>query len=218
MDATQPLKLWYKQPASRWIDALPLGNGRLGAMVFGQTQDDTWQLNEDSVWYGGAQDRHPPDAFKYLPQLRNLLSSGRLQEAEDLAEKAFFATPSSQRHYEPLGTLMVRTDHAADRVSNYERSLDINTATCCVSYEVDGVHYLRSVLASAPHDVIVGRWEASHQGKISWDLRVSRGDGPCLYVDSIESLSPSGLVMTAKTGGDGVGVCLMVNVRVDQGE
>jgi alpha-L-fucosidase 2 len=96
------LKLWYKKPANLfkgWNEALPLGNGRLGAMVFGGVQTERIQLNEDSVWYGGPRDRNNPDAFGNLQKIRDLIKNGKINEAEKLAVMALSGVPEGQRHY-----------------------------------------------------------------------------------------------------------------------
>src|SRR5690606_35740522 len=105
-------KLWYRNPAEVWEEALPVGNGRLGAMVFGRVDREHIQLNEDSLWYGGPQDRLNPDAPKYLPKIRELLFNGQIKEAERLAILALTGMPETQRHYVPLGDLYL--DFGAD--------------------------------------------------------------------------------------------------------
>lgn len=102
---TDDLKLWYKEPANNWDEALPTGNGRLGGMVFGNIYSERIQLNEDSVWYGGPMDRNNPDASKNLDKIRSLLMEGKIKEAEELSALALSGTPECQRHYETLGDL-----------------------------------------------------------------------------------------------------------------
>jgi len=118
-------KLLYYKPAQDWNSALPIGNGRLGGMVFGHIQNEKIQLNEDSVWYGGPRDRNNPDTLDYLPEVRRLLSVGSLKEAEKLAALSFPGIPEGQRHYEPLGDLLLNFDHMESDYSNYRRELDI---------------------------------------------------------------------------------------------
>jgi hypothetical protein len=150
-------ELWYERSASDWNEALPVGNGRLGAMVYGRTDTEMLSLNEDSVWYGGPQDRNPRDAFNYLPQLRRAVRAGDHQEAEKLATRAFFANPISQRQYEPLGTLFLDFGHRSDYISGYRRWLNIEDATANVEYRYQGHHVKRTVLASYPDNVIAIR-------------------------------------------------------------
>ncbi|CAI7669686.1 unnamed protein product [Penicillium viridicatum] len=150
-------ELWYQQPAEDWNSALPVGNGRLGAMVYGRTDTEMLQLNEDSVWYGGPQDRNPRDALEYLPRLREAIRAENHVEAEKIAKLAFFANPISQRNYEPLGNLFLDLGHDPSQVTSYRRSLDLASATAHVSYEYQGVRFERQVLASYPDDVLAIR-------------------------------------------------------------
>ncbi|EQB59254.1 hypothetical protein CGLO_00392 [Colletotrichum gloeosporioides Cg-14] len=150
----QPLLLHYESPASEWSEALPIGNGRLGAMVHGRTQTELLQLNEDSVWYGGPQDRTPKDALRHLPKLRQLIRDEKHAEAESLVREAFFATPASMRHYEPLGTCTIEFGHAVEDVTNYRRYLCLETSQTTVEYRCRGVSYRRDAIASFPDNVL----------------------------------------------------------------
>lgn len=116
----QHLHLHYNQPSKQWSEALPVGNGRLGAMAHGRTTTELLQLNEDSVWYGGPQNRTPRDAYRNLPLLRQLIREGRHAEAEELVRTAFFASPASMRHYEPLGNCYLEFGH--EHTSGYRRA------------------------------------------------------------------------------------------------
>ncbi|KAF4808304.1 Alpha-L-fucosidase 2 [Colletotrichum siamense] len=157
----QPLLLHYASPASEWSEALPIGNGRLGAMVHGRTQTELLQLNEDSVWYGGPQDRTPKDALRHLPKLRQLIRDEKHAEAESLVREAFFATPASMRHYEPLGTCTLEFGHAVEDVTDYRRYLCLKTAQTTVEYRCRGVSYRRDAIASFPDNVLAFRVVAS---------------------------------------------------------
>jgi alpha-L-fucosidase 2 len=211
-----PLRLWYKDPASKWPDALPIGNGRLGAMMFGEVQQERWQLNEDSVWYGCATDRNPKDALKYLPELRKLLNDGRLKEAEDLVGMAFIGMPEAQRHYEPLGQINLTFPHSKDKMTNYQRHLDLSDAVTGVFYELDGVCYSRESFSSNPDSVIATRFSASHPSMISFNMRLFRGLDTNVYMDSIEVIGTT-LVMRAQTGGNGIELCLVATVVAEGG-
>lgn len=147
-------QLWYNNPASQWNEALPVGNGRLGAMVYGRTETELIQLNEDSVWYGGPQNRLPEDALDNLPRLRELIQKGSHKEAERLARRAFFANPNSQRRYEPLGSLFLEFGHSYKEVKSYRRSLDLEHGISHVQYEYDSITIHRQVLASYPDNVL----------------------------------------------------------------
>ena len=228
--------LWYKEPARKWPDALPIGNGRFGAMVFGQVQKERWQLNEDSVWYGSPNDRNPKDALKYLPELRKLLDEGRLREAEDLVETAFVGMPESQRHYESLGLVNLIFPHREKETSNYKRSLDLENAVTSVSYDVEGVRHSREIFASNPANVIAAKFSASKPGNVTFNIRIIRQAGMPIqdrspdaremdpegvdtnvYMDTVTA-SNNCLVMKAQTGGDGVKLCLTATVTVERGE
>jgi len=154
MDNPHEWKIWYDQPALQWEEALPIGNGRLGAMVFGNTNIDTMILNEDSVWYGGQIDRCSKDGHKHLAKLRELIRNGHQVEAEKLAELAFFSSPLGQRHYEPLANCAIEFGHHLDKVTNYHRELDLSNASVRISYQLNNVTYTRSTFASFPDEVL----------------------------------------------------------------
>lgn len=236
MEQQERVQLWYREPARVWPNALPIGNGRLGAMVWGQVRKERWQLNEDSVWYGGPRDRNPKDALKYLPTIRQLLDQGRLAEAERLWELAFIATPQSQRHYETLGQADLIFPHGEHEVSGYRRWLDLETATAGVSYDVGGVTFTREVLASHGAGVIAAQFTASTPGALNFDLRIIRQGGTPphergpgarplrpeesdtnVYLDWVRPVNDDTLVMKAREGGGGVEICLAATVRIENG-
>ena len=130
------MSLWYRKPASDWNEALPIGNGRLGGMVFGDTFRERVQLNEDSVWYGGHMDWNNPDALAYLPDIRRMIAECRLSEAEKLAAAALSGTPQQMRHYTTLGELYLEFGHW--EVMDYRRSLDLERGVASVAYEAEG--------------------------------------------------------------------------------
>src|SRR5690606_19010665 len=132
-------RLWYKKPAADWNEALPIGNGRLGGMIFGTVKREHVQLNEDSIWYGGPVDRNNPDALRYLPKIRELLFKGEIKKAEQLAAMALSGTPEGQRHYQPLEDLFLNLHLDESRVESYQRELDISQGVARVSYLYDGV-------------------------------------------------------------------------------
>ena len=116
-------QLWYQQPASDWNEALPLGNGRLGGMVFGTASCEQIQVNEDSVWYGGPMDRNNPSAKEKLPQIRSLILEGRIHEAERLCKQAIGGTPQGMRIYQTLGDIAIDYDLQDAQITQYELSL-----------------------------------------------------------------------------------------------
>jgi len=195
------LKLWYKKPANLykgWNEALPLGNGRLGAMVFGGVQTERIQLNEDSVWYGGPRDRNNPDAPENLPKIRELIKNGKIHEAERLAVMALSGVPEGQRHYEPLGDVFIEFD-GHNHYCNYTRELDIEQAISRVYYTVEDTSYCREIFSSAPNQVIVMRFKSSGPKKISFRCILRRAR----YFEKVTSFSNNTLVMNEKCGGEG---------------
>src|SRR5437763_1938187 len=105
---SQSMVLWYRQPATKWVEANPVGNGRLGAMVFGRVNEERIQLNQDTVWAGESRDRNNPEARKAVPEIRRLLFAGKVAEAQELANKAMLAIPRRMPPYQPLGDIWLR--------------------------------------------------------------------------------------------------------------
>ncbi|UCD52426.1 MAG: glycoside hydrolase family 95 protein, partial [Phycisphaerales bacterium] len=160
------LKLWYAEPAAEWMQALPVGNGRLGAMVFGGTAEARYQLNEDSLWCGGPHDYARDGAAQYLPQIRQLLFEGKQREAEQLAMEHFMSTPLRQVPYQPFGDLRL-TFPGHDEVEAYHRQLDLDTAIARTTYRVDGVTYTRETFVSFPDQVVVVRLSCDQPGALN---------------------------------------------------
>jgi len=165
--------LWYKQPASIWTEALPVGNGRLGAMIFGGTTSERLQLNEDSVWSGGFRDRNNPDAKKTLAEIRSLLREGKIPEAENLSRYALTGTPEYQRTYQTLGDLFLNFQNIPEP-SEYKRGLSLDEAIAFTEFKADGYTYIREVFASAPADVIVIKLKTENPNGLSFDARLVR--------------------------------------------
>jgi alpha-L-fucosidase 2 len=208
-----PLSLWYRAPAadrplvprpsgrganSEWVRALPVGNGRLGAMVFGGVVNERLQLNEDTLWAGRPYDPVNPEAKDALPEVRRLLAAGQYREAAQLTGQKVMAKPLAQMPYQVLGDLWLAFP-AATTVENYRRDLDVATATTRVSYTAGGVSFTREVFASAPDDVIVVRLTASHPGQISFESRLVTPQRA-----TTEATSSGDLVMRGRNG-DGNG-------------
>ncbi|THF77765.1 glycoside hydrolase family 95 protein [Cohnella fermenti] len=167
----------YDEPAHDWNEALPVGNGRLGGMIFGGVGEETVQFNEDSIWYGGYRNRNNPDALDNLPEVRRLVFEGKLKEAHRLAEAALSATPRSERHYLTAGNLLLRFDHPAGETTGYRRELDLETAIASTVYEIGGVAYRREVFCSYPDQVMVVRLRADRPGSLSFNARFERNKG-----------------------------------------
>jgi alpha-L-fucosidase 2 len=164
------LVLWYEKPAREWVEALPIGNGRLGAMVFGATASERLQLNEDTLFAGGPYDPTNREALAALPEARQLIFAGKYQEAHDLIGAKMMATPIKQMPYEPIGDLRLAFP-GHDTVSGYRRELDLDTAIVKVSYAAGGVHFIREVFCSPVDQVIVVRITADRPGQISFASR-----------------------------------------------
>ncbi|MNM16674.1 hypothetical protein D3C81_269250 [compost metagenome] len=194
-------RLWYCSPASEWNEALPIGNGRLGAMIFGGVREEKLQLNEDSVWYGGPRDRNNGDALANLPKLRELIMEGRLREAEELANLALTGLPESQRHYLPLGDLLLRFDGQNETISDYARELDLKSGVHRVRYRTGGTMFEREMFASYPDQVILVNLTADRSGSLSFKARFDRSHWR--YLEKTEKWGHDGLVMRGSAGGEG---------------
>ena len=163
-----PHLLWYGKPAARWVEALPVGNGRLSAMIFGGVGQERLQLNEGTLWAGGPYDPVNPDAKEALPRVRQLVNEANYRDAARLISEKVMAKPLTQMPYQTVGDLML-TFTGATNAQHYQRDLDLDTATATVSYVADGVRFTREVFASAPDNVIVVRLTADQPGRISFD-------------------------------------------------
>jgi alpha-L-fucosidase 2 len=155
--AQSPLTLWYRQPAEQWVEALPVGNGRIGAMVFGTPGRERIQFNESTVWTGEPHDYAHYGASKYLGQIRELLWAGKQKEAEDLAWKEFMSVPPRQRAYQALGDLEIDFPTVTGPVADYRRALDLDTGIATVEFSHGGRTYRREVFADYPSNVVVVR-------------------------------------------------------------
>ncbi len=167
------LKLWYKQPAGAWTQALPVGNGRMAAMVFGDIGKEHLQLNEDTVWSGEKRDRANPEASKAFPEVRRLLMEGHPAQAQALADRTMISIPRALPVYQTLGDLWLDFG-ASGGSSDYRRELDLDTGIVTVRYIAGGVHYVREVFASAPGRCIVVRLTADKPGSISLHATITR--------------------------------------------
>ncbi|WP_375448585.1 glycoside hydrolase N-terminal domain-containing protein [uncultured Fibrella sp.] len=162
------LKLWYTSPAGQtWENALPIGNGRLGAMIYGNVPREIIQLNEHTVWSGSPNRNDNPDALAALPEVRRLIFDGKQKEAEQLANKAMISKKSQGQLFQPVGNLHL-TFEGHENVTNYYRDLDIERAVAKTSYTVAGVTYTREMLASIPDQVLVMRLTASKPGSLAF--------------------------------------------------
>ena len=163
-----PLKLWYKQPSGKvWENALPIGNGRLGAMVYGNVEKEIIQLNEHSVWSGSPNRNDNPEALAALPEIRKMIFEGNHKEAEKLANKAIITKKSHGQMFQPVGSLNL-TFEGHEKYSDYYRELDIEKAISKTSYTVNGITYTREALASFADRVIVVRLSTNKAGSLAF--------------------------------------------------
>jgi alpha-L-fucosidase 2 len=161
------LSLWYRQPAAQWEAALPVGNGRLGAMVFGGASHERYQLNEDTLWAGGPYDPVNPQALAALPEVRRLVFDGKYADAGKLINAKVISRPASQMAYETVGDLLLDFPEA-DSVENYRRDLNLDTAVTTVEYSENGTRFTRQVFASPVDQVIVVRLTADKKASVSF--------------------------------------------------
>ncbi|HEV2863182.1 MAG TPA: glycoside hydrolase family 95 protein [Pyrinomonadaceae bacterium] len=161
------LSFWYRHPAAFWTEALPVGNGRLGAMVFGGVTSERLQLNEDTLWAGGPYDPNNPDALAALPEARRLLFEGKYAEAHKLVGEKMMAKPLKQMPYQTVGDLLL-TFPAINSVAGYRRDLNLDTAVARVAYTAGGVRFTREVFSTAVDQVIVVRLTADRPGQITF--------------------------------------------------
>ncbi|HEX6717873.1 MAG TPA: glycoside hydrolase family 95 protein [Pyrinomonadaceae bacterium] len=161
------LVLWYDKPATEWTEALPIGNGRLGAMIFGGFASEQLQLNEDTLYAGSPYDPNNPEALKALPEARRLIFAGKYKEAHDLVGAKMMAQPLKQMPYEPVGDLRLSFP-GHDNATNYRRELDLNTAITRVSYDLGETTFTREVFASPVAQVIVVYLSASRPGRLNF--------------------------------------------------
>jgi alpha-L-fucosidase 2 len=169
------LQLWYPQPAQRWEEALPVGNGRLGAMVFGGVSKELIQLNEDSVWSGHRYYTEKPEVRENIAQVRELLFAGKYPEAQALVEKHMTTKPDPRYGaYQPLGDLSLDFNLPPGEVRDYRRELCLDLALAKTTFQIDGVEFTREVFASAPDQVLLIHLTASKPGMISFKTSLGR--------------------------------------------
>lgn len=163
--------MWYNQPAEQWEDALPVGNGRIGAMVFGKYGEEKIQLNEETYWSGGPYSTVVKGGYKKLPEIQKAIFDGEPIKAHQLFGRHLMGYPVEQQKYQALANLhLFFTDQ--DTATHYRRSLDLKTGLISVSYKVDGVTYKREVIASAPDQTIAIRLTADKPGSISFETQL----------------------------------------------
>ena len=220
------LALWYDKPARQWIEALPVGNGRLGCMVFGGVDAERLQLNEVSVWSGSPQDSDNSDALAALPEVRRLLFDGKYTQANALAMKKLICKGVGTRGagsandpfgcFQTLGDLVLKFD-APGQISDYRRTLDLETAVAAVSYRLGDATFKREVFSSAPDQVLVVRMTCDKPGKIRFTANLTRPERFATAADGSDGLVMSGQLKDGLNGANGMKYIARVKAVADGG-
>lgn len=197
--AAEPLTLWYRQPAQQWVEALPVGNGQIGAMIFGGTTNERIQFNEHTLWTGAPRDYSHPGASNHLAAIRQLLFDGKQKEAEQLAMKEFMSVPLRQMAYQPFGDL--RLEFPGHEVATlYRRELDLNDAIARTSYKVGTIHYERETFASAPDNVLVTRVRSDLPGHLTFHVSLDSPHWSTVAGEGRNELLLTGLLTNTYNG------------------
>jgi len=183
------MKLWYQQPAKEWTEALPVGNGRLGAMIFGGTENERLQFNEDTLWTGQPHEYQHGGAVAYLPVVRKLLFEGKQREAENLAGQQMMSVPLGQEKYQPFADLRLNFP-GHEQPTDYRRELDIDSSLATVRYRVGDTEFVREVFCSFPDQVIVVRLTCDQPGQLTFSAKLDspHSDSQTLAVDNTLAL------------------------------
>ncbi|WP_028916160.1 glycoside hydrolase family 95 protein [Pseudoxanthomonas sp. J35] len=193
--APPPLKLWYPRPATQWVEALPLGNGRLGAMAWGGGRYERLQLNEDTLYAGRPYDPTPPGALAALPEVRRLLFAGRYAEAEALAEAEMMGRPKKQMPYQPLGDLRLDFLEIAE-LNGYRRELDLDRALATSTFEARGMQHTRQVFVSAVDQCLVVRLSGDRPRRIGLRIGLDSDHAEA----TVEADGGDGLLLRGRNG------------------
>ncbi|MDR0267204.1 glycoside hydrolase family 95 protein [Paenibacillus sp.] len=210
--SSKPCKFIEVEPAKTWTEAFPIGNGRLGGMIFGGIQAERIQLNEDSLWYGGPKGNDNPAALWKLPEIRKLLLEGKPQEAEKLALLHMTNAPHYFGPYQPLGDLLIHLE-GQEQAVDYRRELNLQAGVAKISYKIGTTQYEREVFATAADEVLIIRLTASKPRALTLTARLSRRpyDGEVIR-------STSGIAMKGQSGPDGVHYATVVHAVTEGGE
>jgi alpha-L-fucosidase 2 len=196
-ETTSPLTLGYTNAAVKWTEALPIGNGRLGAMIFGGVEREHLQLNENTLWAGAPYDPSNTNALAALPEARKLIFDGKFEEAHKLIGEKMMAVPLREMPYQTLGDLFLAVP-VNGAVENYRRDLDLDTAIATVNYTANGVHFKREIFSSAVDQVIVIRLTADQPGHISFSASLATPQNASFNVDRTNTLVMSGTAGAAR--------------------
>lgn len=215
--ANQLNKLWYEKPASLWEEALPLGNGRLGAMVYGDPAHENIQLNENTFWAGGPHNNLNPAALQSLPEIRRLIAAGDYSAAEELAAKTITSQGANGMPYQTAGNLHVEfPEHT--KVNHYYRDLDIGNAVATTTYQVGDVIFTREVFSSFVDQVIVVKLSASKPRQLSFSTYLSHPDQMKVELDGDIGLLMQGVSKDHEGIKGAVKLAALMNVQVTGGQ
>jgi len=198
-DNSKKMELWYTAPASEWLEALPIGNGRLGAMIFGGVKEDLVQLNEESLWAGMPEDPYPEDVRKHYAAFQQLNLEGKYQEALNYGMEHLAVSPTSIRSYEPLGDLHISFDHQKSP-ENYRRSLDMETGVVTSTYSINGKRFRREAFSSNKYNVIFYRFESLDGEPVNSAIRFDREKDIVQSIDEGQILIIDGQVFDDPDG------------------
>jgi alpha-L-fucosidase 2 len=176
------LILWYNMPAKEWTEALPVGNGRLGGMIFGNPSRERLQVNEESLWGGMSISNNNPGALANLPRIRELILDGEIPEAYDLAEKNLAGIPGKTRSYQTLGDIFFEFKDTTGRLTSYRRELDLQTGIASVSFERDHKKVTYEVYISSPDDLMVITMQSEKKGGLDMDISLARSQDAIITV------------------------------------
>ncbi len=204
--------LWYNKPAEQWTDALPVGNGRLGAMVFGGVESGRIQLNEDTLWDGGPRDTNNPKALDALPKVQQLLFEDKNDEATKLAGETMLGVPHRIKSYQSLGDIILEFSDDGD-VSEYRRELDLDTGIAKTTYNIRDVSFSREVFSTAIDNLIVIRITCDPSDKIAFDATMTREQDA-----AVEAISDSLLRLSGQCGDDGMQFSAYLQVQAHNGD
>ena len=210
------LKLWYDKPAAQWVEALPIGNGRLGAMVYGHPCRETWQLNENTVWAGQPNRNDNPLALEALPEVRKLIFNQQFGEAQALIDQRFISKTSHGMPYQTVGNLrFIFPGH--EKFSNYYRELDLENAAVLSRYMVDDVTYETRVISSFPDQVIVGRITSDKNWALNFSVTMDSSSAAEVVIQGNDELIVSGVTSDFEGVKGAVNYCARIKVLIEGG-
>ncbi len=192
VSAGQVHKLWYDTPAQVWTEALPLGNGRLGAMVYGNPANEQIQLNEETIWAGRPNNNANPEAREWIPKIRKLVFEGRYREAQDMCTAHVKSATNQGMPYQPFGDLRISFP-GHGRYDNYYRELSLDSARTVVRYSVDGVNYTRETFASFPDRVVITRITSDRPGSVTFNASLTTPHPDVMIASEGDEITLSGI-------------------------